>query len=147
MQQVAPEGPVYQAGTLSGNPVAVTAGLKTLEILQREAPYTQLDQRTAKLCESMRGAAASAGIEAQIHRCGSMFTMFFKSEPIRDFNDVKKCSTDTFADFFTSLLDGGVYVAPSQFEACFLSTAHTDEAIEHTVEVTKGALKSLGPTD
>jgi glutamate-1-semialdehyde 2,1-aminomutase len=147
MQQVAPEGPVYQAGTLSGNPVAVTAGLKTLEILQREAPYAELDQRTARLCESMLGAAESAGIEVQIHRCGSMFTMFFKSEPIRNFNDVKECSTDTFAEFFTSLLDEGVYVAPSQFEACFLSTEHTDEALERTVEVTEKTLRNLRPSD
>ncbi len=145
MQQVAPEGPVYQAGTLSGNPVAVTAGLKTLEILQRDDPYRELDQRTTMLCEAMRSAAEAAGIEVQIHHCGSMFTMFFNPEPIRDFNDVKECSTDTFATFFTSLLGEGIYLPPSQFEACFLSTAHTDEALERTIEVTEQALRKLGP--
>ena len=147
MQQVAPEGPVYQAGTLSGNPVAVTAGLKTLEILQKEEPYAELDQRTARLCESMRGAAESAGIEVQIHRCGSMFTMFFKSRPIRDFNDVKECSADTFAEYFTSMLEGGVYMAPSQFEACFLSTEHTNEVLARTLEVTEKTLRNLCPSD
>ncbi len=143
MEQIAPEGPVYQAGTLSGNPVAVTAGLKTLEILQRDDPYPELDQRTTMLCEAMRSAAGAAGIGVQIHRCGSMFTMFFNPEQIRDFNDVKECSTDTFATFFTSLLEGGIYLAPSQFEACFLSTAHTDEALERTIEVTEQVLLEL----
>jgi len=143
MEQVAPEGPVYQAGTLSGNPVAVTAGLKTLEILQRDNPYPELDQRTTMLCEAMHSAAEVAGIEVQIHRCGSMFTMFFNPAPIQNFNDVKECSTDTFAMFFTSLLEGGIYLAPSQFEACFLSTAHTDEALERTIEVTGKVLRKL----
>lgn len=143
MEQVAPEGPVYQAGTLSGNPVAVTAGLKTLEILQRDDPYPELDQRTTMLCEAMRSAADTAGIEVQIHRCGSMFTMFFNPAPILDFDQAKESSADTFAMFFTSLLEGGIYLAPSQFEACFLSTAHTDEALERTIEVTGQVLRKL----
>jgi glutamate-1-semialdehyde 2,1-aminomutase len=144
MQHVAPEGPVYQAGTLSGNPVAVTAGLKTLEILERDDPYAELDRKTEKLSEGLSGVAQRAGKNVQVHRCASMFTLFFNPEPIQNFDDVKQCDTQFFAAFFNGLLDEGIYIAPSQFEACFVSTAHSEEAIEATIDGVGNVLRRLG---
>lgn len=143
MDLVAPQGSVYQAGTLSGNPVAVAAGLKTLEILEREEPFAQLEERTEKLCQGLSLRARHAGIDLQVSRCGSMFTLFFGKERVTDFLSAKNCDSRQFATFFRKMLENGVYFAPSQYEACFLSTAHGDAEIEETLQKAESAFASL----
>jgi len=143
MDLIAPQGTVYQAGTLSGNPVAVSAGLKTLEILERDRPYDELERRTAKLCRGLDEAARNSGHEVTIHQCGSMFTLFFAPGPIDNFAAVKGSDTDGFARFFTGMLEAGVYLAPSQFEACFVSIAHDESIIDETVEKAGKVLKTI----
>jgi glutamate-1-semialdehyde 2,1-aminomutase len=143
MAMIAPEGPVYQAGTLSGNPLAVTAGLRTLEILERENPYARLQTFTEELADGLREAAARAGIELQVQQCGSMLTPFFAVEAVSDFASALKADTNRFAAFFRGMLDSGVYLAPSQFEAIFLSTAHTRAEISQTIETARRVLAKL----
>jgi len=143
MEQVAPEGPVYQAGTLSGNPLAVTAGLKTLEILDQTNPYLELEARTERLCAALTRAAEEAGIPLHVARCGSMFTGFFTDRPVRNFDDAKRCNLERFSKFFNGLLERSVYIAPSQFEASFVSVAHTDTVIDETVEQMRTVLRNL----
>jgi glutamate-1-semialdehyde 2,1-aminomutase len=143
MDLVAPEGPVYQAGTLSGNPTAVAAGLKTLELIAADPPYAALEETAAGLCKGLREAAGSVGIPVEIERCGSMFTVFFTEAGVRDFVSAKKSDTTRFATFFSAMLERGVYLAPSQFEACFVSTAHTDDVIRETVEAATQAFQTL----
>jgi glutamate-1-semialdehyde 2,1-aminomutase len=127
MQMIAPAGPVYQAGTLSGNPLAVAAGLAMLRHLKEHPEvYTQLESRAARLC-----AAVPPGIT--VNRVGSMFTCFFHDGPVTDYASAKRSDTERFARFFRAMLQRGIYLAPSQFEAAFLSAAHTDEDIEETV--------------
>jgi len=131
MSKVAPAGPVYQAGTLSGNPLAVAAGLAMLRHLEAHPEiYDQLETRAARLC-----AAAPAGVT--VNRVGSMFTFFFTDGPVTDWESAKRCDTSRFGDFFRHMLDRGVYLAPSQFEAAFLSAAHTDADIEKTIAACK----------
>jgi len=134
MQMVAPEGPVYQAGTLSGNPIAVTAGLATLNILEEEAFFPQLERTSSVLCTELKALVQRIGIPATVNRCGSMFTLFFSKSEIRNFDSVKRCDTDAFGQFFSGMLERGVYLAPSQFEACFVSAAHNEEAIARTAD-------------
>jgi glutamate-1-semialdehyde 2,1-aminomutase len=143
MEQIAPDGPVYQAGTLSGNPLAVSAGLQTLRILERENPYVVLEARTRKLCDGISQASRRAGVDIQVQRCGSMFTIFFSSEPVTDFESAKCSNTELFAQFFRRMLEQGVYLAPSQFEACFVSLAHSEDVIVETVEKAAIAFKRL----
>lgn len=143
MQSVAPLGPVYQAGTLSGNPVAVTAGLKTLEILERDNPYPELERKTRQLTEAIADAAKEFGIAVQINQIASMFTVFFTDQPVIDYASAKRSDTQRYARFFHALLERGVYFPPSQFEAAFVSTAHDDEALTKTQEVVWHAMKSL----
>jgi glutamate-1-semialdehyde 2,1-aminomutase len=143
MDLLAPKGAVYQAGTLSGNPVAVTAGLKTLERLQRDEPYAELEAATQKLCRGLQQAADAAQIAVQVHQCGSMFTLFFNESPVHDFDTVKESDTQLFAKFFNGMLDLGVYLAPSQFEACFVSIKHTPAVIQETIEKAGSILMSL----
>jgi glutamate-1-semialdehyde 2,1-aminomutase len=127
MSKVAPAGPVYQAGTLSGNPLAVAAGLAMLRHLEAHPEiYDRLETRAARLC-----AAAPAGV--MVNRVGSMFTFFFTDAPVTDWESAKRCDTARFGDFFRHMLDRGVYLAPSQFEAAFLSAAHTDDDIDKTI--------------
>ncbi len=126
MDLVAPAGPVYQAGTLSGNPLAVSAGLKTLEILRRPGIYERLDSFTSKLTAGMAAEAARLGIPLTINRVGSMFTAFLNPNPVRDYATAKKSDTAAYGLFFRSLLEAGVYFPPSQFEAAFVSTAHSE---------------------
>ncbi len=140
MEQIAPQGPVYQAGTLSGNPLAVAAGLKTLEILEREQPHERLEQMTSRLCEGLRRGARKAGVPLQVHQCGAMFTAFFSQQTIRDFRTAKTTDTRRFSRFFQAMLDRGIYLAPSQFEAGFVSLAHSEEDIDRT---TAAAFESL----
>lgn len=139
---VAPEGPVYQAGTLSGNPLAMVAGLATLEILQ-ERPYAVLNALTKKLTMGMEAAARETGVAVKIERAGSMFTLFFTSREVVDADGARTADTKKFAHFFRAMLGQGIYLPPSQFEAAFVSTAHSERDIEKTVEAAKRALQKI----
>jgi glutamate-1-semialdehyde 2,1-aminomutase len=139
MDVVAPVGPVYQAGTLSGNPLAVTAGLTTLRLLKSLNPYPQLERRTARLVEGMTDAAGEAGFAIVSNRVGSMFTTFFNSEDVYDWTTANHSNREAFSHFFHSMLDEGVYLAPSQFEAGFVSIAHDDDIIERTIAAARKA--------
>jgi glutamate-1-semialdehyde 2,1-aminomutase len=143
MDLIAPAGPVYQAGTLSGNPLAVTAGLATLKQLRAKNVYKTLEQRSAALAEGIGREAKRAGIPLIQHRVGSMMTSFFASEPVVDWNSAKRSDTKRYGQFFHQMLEQGVYLAPSQFEAAFLSTAHTSADIEKTIKAAHAAFKSL----
>ena len=143
MDLIAPAGPVYQAGTLSGNPLAVTAGLATLKQLRARQVYKTLEQRSAALAEGMGKEAKRAGIPITQHRIGSMLTSFFTPDPVVDWNSAKRSDTKRYGLFFQSMLEQGVYLAPSQFEAAFLSTAHTSADIEKTIKAARVAFKSL----
>jgi glutamate-1-semialdehyde 2,1-aminomutase len=134
MQLIAPSGPVYQAGTLSGNPLAMAAGIATLKGLMRDNPYPLLEQLAARLCEGIAAAARSANVPIWQNRVGSMFTTFFTREPVTDYASAKKSDTARYAKFFHALLDAGSYFAPSQFEAGFVSVAHAEADIQETVE-------------
>ncbi len=143
MRMVAPSGPVYQAGTLSGNPLAMAAGITQLEALQAPGTYEQLEQRTATLAAGIGEAAHSAGVPIYQTRVGSMFGVFFTGEPVRDETSAKRSDTAAYATYFHAMLDAGVYLAPSQFEAGFLSTAHSDEDIARTVEAATTAMQRV----
>jgi glutamate-1-semialdehyde 2,1-aminomutase len=148
MDYLAPLGPVYQAGTLSGNPVAMAAGLANLEELggpegAGEAAYDKLEELGAQLEAGMKDAAARARVPVQFNRCGSMFCGYFTSEPVHNVADAMKSDRERFKKFFHGMLDGGIYLAPSQFEAGFLSTAHTPEDIEKTVRTAAKVLQKL----
>ena len=135
---VAPLGPVYQAGTLSGNPLAVAGGLAMLRTLEQHPEiYDQLEQRTARLCD---GVTQAAGRSLTVNRAGSMFTFFFTASPVRDYESAKRSDTQAYARFFRAMLERGVYLPPSQFEAAFLSAAHSDEDIHKTI---RAAVESL----
>jgi glutamate-1-semialdehyde 2,1-aminomutase len=139
MQQVAPLGPVYQAGTLSGNPVAVSAGLATLERLD-SALYAHLEALGARLEHGLARALAARGVDGCVQRVGSMLTVFFARGPIRSFGDAKRSDTAGFARWHSRLLEQGVYWPPSQFEAAFIGAAHTDALIDETVNAAQRAL-------
>lgn len=143
MQWIAPAGPVYQAGTLSGNPLAVTAGLETLKRLQAPGLYRQLDQRAAELAEGLGAAAKKAGVPLTQTRVGSMLGMFLTKGPVVDYASAKQSDTRAYAKFFHRMLETGVYFAPSQFEAAFLSTAHTATDVEKTILAARTAFKNL----
>ncbi|HZI51104.1 MAG TPA: glutamate-1-semialdehyde 2,1-aminomutase [Terriglobia bacterium] len=143
MELIAPAGPVYQAGTLSGNPLAVTAGLATLKQLRAKNLYKQLEERSAALAQGVADEAKRAGIALTQTRVGSMLTSFFTQEPVVDWNSAKKSDTKRYGLFFHGMLEQGIYLAPSQFEAAFLSTAHTSADIEKTIRAARVAFKSL----
>ena len=143
MDLIAPAGPVYQAGTLSGNPLAVTAGLATLKQLRAKNLYKQLEERSAALARGLADEAKRAGIALTQTRVGSMLTSFFTQEPVVDWNSAKKSDTKRYGLFFHGMLEQGIYLAPSQFEAAFLSTAHTSADIEKTIRAARVAFKSL----
>jgi glutamate-1-semialdehyde 2,1-aminomutase len=134
MDRVAPAGPVYQAGTLSGNPLAVAAGLATLRRLQKENPYDELESLGAHLERGLLAAAAEADIPVRVNRAGSMFTLFFTDQDVFDFESAKTCDMQRFNRFFHAMLDRGVSLPPSQFEAAFISAAHTAADIDRTIE-------------
>ena len=136
MDLVAPIGPVYQAGTLSGNPLAMAAGIAQLKILREKKNeiYPKLESLSAKLVEGIAAAAKESNIPLTFNRVGSMFTWFFNPEPVTDWESASKSDTAAFAKFFRTMLDRGIYLPPSQFEAAFLSTAHSEEDISNTVE-------------
>jgi len=134
MEMVAPLGPVYQAGTLSGNPLAMAAGLATLrELKNNPAIYKQLEQRTAALVNGVLDAARRKGVPLFAHRVGSMFTCFFQSGPVFDWETASKSDTQAFAGFHREMLDSGIYLPPSQYEALFVSATHSEEDIEKTI--------------
>jgi glutamate-1-semialdehyde 2,1-aminomutase len=140
MEQVAPLGPVYQAGTLSGNPLAMAAGNAQLEILEREDPFAELEGRAGELVEGLVEAARERGVPANGVHVGSMWGLFFREEPVRNYEDAKDADSDFFARYHRACLDRGVYFAPSAFEAGFLSTAHGDEEISRTLAVAAEAM-------
>lgn len=143
MQRMAPAGDIYQAGTLSGNPVAVSAGLAQLALLQDGTAYAQLEARGARLEAGLRAAAAAAGVPATVNRVGSMLTAFFCPGPVRNYEEARASDTARFAAFFRAMLDRGFYLAPSQFEAAFLSTAHTEADIDRTVAAAGECLREV----
>jgi glutamate-1-semialdehyde 2,1-aminomutase len=142
MKWIAPEGPVYQAGTLSGNPLAVAAGIATLKTLKKPGTYAKLERLTTELTSGLLEAAERAGIPVQINSIGSMFTVFFASLPITDFLKAKTSDTIRYARFFNAMLKRGVYLPPSQFETCFVSLAHTRNDIKDTIQVAREAFKA-----
>ena len=141
MLQVAPTGPVYQAGTLSGNPLAVAAGLSTLGILKRQNPYPDLGQKTSWLSGEFRAAAESAGIPLQVQAMAGMFGFFFSETPVRNYQDALNSDLELFTRFFQRMLKQGIYLAPSAFESLFVSTAHTEEDLERTAKAFRKALE------
>ena len=142
MDHISPVGSIYQAGTLSGNPLAMAAGNVMLDLLSREGVYESLEQKSARLCQGLKQNVEDLGIQAQFTRVGSMFSMFFTAQAIVDFETVKSCDTDLFKRYFNGLLGEGVYIAPSQFEAGFMSAVHTDEEIDLTIEASRKALNA-----
>jgi glutamate-1-semialdehyde 2,1-aminomutase len=143
MDCLAPVGPVYQAGTLSGNPLAMAAGIAALEELAASNAYARLEQLGAALEAGMKSAAQSAGVPVQFNRCGSMFCAYFTSEPVHNVAEAMKSDRERFKRYFHGMLAEGIYFAPSQFEAGFLSTAHTAADIEQTVTAAAKVMKKL----
>ena len=146
MDMVAPLGPVYQAGTLSGNPLAMAAGLATLRYLRshKSTLYTGLELLTARLVQGVMEAARDAGVSICCNRVGSMFTWFFTPGPVTDWTSAAKSDTEAFARFFRGMLEKGIYLPPSQFEAAFLSAAHTEKDIHHTISAARQAFATVG---
>ncbi len=143
MSHIAPEGSVYQAGTLSGNPVAMAAGAQTLRELRDSDPYPDLDEKAKMLSEGVSRILKDKGIAHRINRVGSMFTVFFTDREVVDFESAKSSDTDLFGRFFQSLIKNGVLIPPAQFEAWFVSTAHEDKDIEEALERIDKAVRSL----
>ena len=141
MTQIAPAGPVYQAGTLSGNPVAMAAGLAMLGLVQAPRFYEDLEQRTHALCDGLEAAARDAGVPFTTNRVGGMFGLFFSSTPVDTYAQAVACDTASFNRFFHAMLERGVYLAPSAFEAGFLSSAHGDAELAHTVAAARDAFR------
>jgi glutamate-1-semialdehyde 2,1-aminomutase len=145
MERLAPAGDVYQAGTLSGNPLAMAAGIAQLTTLKSENSYAGIERIGSSLVAGLRDVFAGAGVPAQIDRTGSMWGLFFCARPVTDLESAKAADTQAFARFFTGMLERGVYLAPSQFEAAFLSTAHSEDDVALTLGAAAQSLKSLAP--
>jgi len=143
MSQIAPEGAVYQAGTLSGNPMAMAAGLATLEQLRQPGVYDTLEKRSGRLAEGLAEAARRNGVPASFNRVGSMLGMFFTDRAVENFETAKTSDLPRFGRYYRQMLDEGIYLAPSQFEACFVSLAHDDAAIEQTIRAADVSLAAL----
>jgi glutamate-1-semialdehyde 2,1-aminomutase len=143
MDYLAPLGPVYQAGTLSGNPLAMAAGIAQLRLLDEVKPYPRLDALGKKICAAALAAAQAKGIPLQAPQVGSMFSLFFTSSPVRDMDSALTSDAKLFGRFFRACLDGGIYLPPSAYEAWFLSTAHEGQAVDRACEVIADAIKSL----
>ena len=143
MSRIAPEGDVYQAGTLSGNPLALAAGLTTLRVLGEGNLYRELDEKGGALFTGLQQAAEAAGVEVTVNRIGSMGSMFFGAGPVTDFATVKNTDDKRFVRYYQSMLAQGVYLAPSAFEAAFVSAAHDEAAIARTIECAETAFRSL----
>ena len=143
MEQIAPAGPIYQAGTLSGNPVAMAAGLAMLDLIQAPGFHADLEAKSNALCDGLEAAARDAGIAFTTQRVGGMFGLFFSSETVDTYAQAVACDTAMFNRFFHAMLERGVYLAPSAFETGFMSSAHTDDVIRQTVEAAQAAFASL----
>jgi len=143
MSQVAPEGPIYQAGTLSGNPLAMAAGIATLKAIKKPGFYDALEKSSARLANGLEQAAATAGIKAVVNRVGSMMGLFFTHPPVKNFDDAKTSDLDKFAAYYQKMLATGIYLAPSQFEALFVSAAHSDQDIDTTIFAAKAVFAEL----
>ena len=144
MERLAPTGPIYQAGTLSGNPIAMTAGLKTLEIISRDGFYEDLERKSARMVEGMLEVAKANNIALSSNRVGAMFGLFFTEEPkVTNYQQVTACNIDRFNRFFHGMLDHGVNLAPSAYEAGFVSAAHTDQDIDETLEAANKVFANL----
>jgi glutamate-1-semialdehyde 2,1-aminomutase len=141
MERIAPAGPVYQAGTLSGNPVAMAAGLATLDILSRPGVWDRAERWAVRAAELIAAAAAAAGVPCRVQRVGTMLTPFFTADPVRDYAGAKRCDRAAYTAFFHAMLDAGVYLAPSAFEAAFTSAVHG----EAELAVLESALDSAWP--
>jgi glutamate-1-semialdehyde 2,1-aminomutase len=140
MDRLAPTGPVYQAGTLSGNPVAVAAGLATLDLIDREDPYPAMEKLADALTEGMSSLLTLAGIEHRINRSGSLFSLFFTAEPVRDYASARAVDHASYARFFHAMLDRGVYLPPSGYEAWFIGASHGDREVDHALDATRAWL-------
>ncbi|MCE1163787.1 MAG: glutamate-1-semialdehyde 2,1-aminomutase [Bacteroidetes bacterium] len=141
MSMISPSGPVYQAGTLSGNPLAMAAGFETLNIIDKDKSfYSKLEKSSAYLEEGIRGAVKSLGLNYTLNRAGSMFTLFFSESPVTDYAAAKKSNTVKFAKYFREMLFNGIYLAPSQFEACFISISHGKKELDNTIKAVYKAL-------
>ena len=143
MQHVLPAGKVYQAGTLSGNPIATAAGIAMLKALRDNPPYDRLETISQRLETGLRSAATKAKIDFVINRVGSMMTFFFNDQPVTDWSSASKCKTETFAKYFWGLIDRGVYMPCSQYEALFISNAHTDEDVDKTIAAAEAVFSQL----
>jgi glutamate-1-semialdehyde 2,1-aminomutase len=141
MDYLAPDGPVYQAGTLSGNPLAVAAGIAALKALKKRGVYRKLEKLGAMLEQGFCEAAGKAGVPAVVNRVGSMVCAFLTSGPVRNYEEAKKSDTAMFARYHAAMLKGGVLLAPSQFEAAFVSLAHSESDMAKTAEIAQKALK------
>jgi glutamate-1-semialdehyde 2,1-aminomutase len=143
MNHVAPLGPVYQAGTLAGNPLAMSAGIATLKELRKPGVYEAIDALAKKLVTGLRKAIADAGVAAQVNAIGSLSTIFFAPQGVNNYSDAKRSNTKLYARFFREMLNRGIFLAPSQFEAAFVSVAHTSEDIDRTILAASDALKTI----
>ena len=144
MEMIAPTGPVYQAGTLSGNPVAMAAGLANLDLITRPGFYEELEQKTVFLVDGLRSAAKDVGVPMAFAQVGGMFGLFFTdAAEVSSFDQVMACDVDAFRKFFHGMLDGGVYLAPSAYEAGFVSNAHTEDDLRQTIAAARAALAAL----
>jgi glutamate-1-semialdehyde 2,1-aminomutase len=141
MQTVAPAGPMYQAGTLSGNPLAMTAGLETLKAIREPGVFEKMVSGVEKLAKGVRSAAEEAGIPIYQTQVGTMFCLYFSEQPVSNWDTAAKSNTNRYASYFHALLEEGVYFAPSQFEAAFFSTVHTDEIVEKTIQAVQLAFE------
>jgi glutamate-1-semialdehyde 2,1-aminomutase len=144
MRVLSPEGPVYQAGTLAGNPLAMQTGLATLEQIERPGFYVALNEKAQRFVQALEGVAREAGGDVRVQSIGSMFTVFFRAEPVVDFATASGCDPDRFARFHGKMLSEGVYWPPSQFETCFVSKMHGEEAFERTLEAARKAFRAAG---
>jgi glutamate-1-semialdehyde 2,1-aminomutase len=143
MNHVAPLGPVYQAGTLAGNPLAMSAGIATLRHLSVPGLYEQINEHAKRLVTGLRQALTEAHIPAQVNATGSLATVFFTPDPVLNYSDAKRSDTKRYARYFREMLDRGIFLAPSQFEAAFVSASHTSDDIDQTLCTARDVLKAI----
>ncbi len=143
MDMIAPDGPVYQAGTLSGNPLAMSAGIAALKILQRDGFYRDLNEKSRAVAERLREVAKQVGVDVQLNNIGSVMTSFFTDQPVVDYVSATRADTDRYGKHFRQMLSQGIYLAPSQFEVAFISAAHTEDDLEKLVKMTEWSFKKL----
>jgi glutamate-1-semialdehyde 2,1-aminomutase len=143
MENVAPAGPIYQAGTLSGNPIAMAAGLAMLDLIQASGFYAELESKTQLLTDGMLAVATESGVPLSVNRVGGMFGLFFSAEKVETYVQATACDVAAFNRFFHSMLDRGIYLAPSAFEAGFMSAAHNEQDIADTLQAARAAFREL----